>query len=127
MTQIQIIAKNPLWNSRDRYKVHVPETHTYVGEQLSAKGADPVCLSVADEGEFTERKIARKDVLSCKQYRESDPVEVEPERHTWIVDDDIWVIRDNGNWSCSCWGFYFHEKCRHVREYKAKWKDENHG
>jgi|APSaa5957512535_1039671.scaffolds.fasta_scaffold14676_9 hypothetical protein len=117
MTLVQITTENPYYADRDRYDSYIPETHTHVGELLSPLGADPVVLSVPNREIFTERKIVRKRILSCKEYVE--PLPPLPTRYTWKVDGH-WVIVDHGNWSCSCYPFFRYNKCRHVRRFAGK-------
>jgi hypothetical protein len=61
----------------------------------------------------------RKFVVNPVQFK-TGTKEEEPEGRTWTVKgskgDDYKVTEVNGNYSCSCSGFKFRSKCRHIEK-----------
>lgn len=62
----------------------------------------------------------RKFVINPVQFR-TGLKEPEPEGRSWIVKgskgDEYKITEHSGNYSCSCSGFRFRSKCRHIEQF----------
>lgn len=62
----------------------------------------------------------RKFVVNPVQFQ-TELREPEPEGRSWIVKgskgDEYKITEHSGNYSCSCSGFRFRSKCRHIEQF----------
>jgi len=62
----------------------------------------------------------RKFMVNPVQFK-TELKEPEPEGRTWTVKgsrgDEYKITEVNGNYSCSCSGFKFRSKCRHIEQF----------
>ena len=117
--KMRVIVHNDLYKHRQRYSFEIPKFKTYEGTETTLKHVDNehfLCLTTGIK-DFPVRVIERSHIVSIDNARVKQP-KLASVKLTKIVKgskgDEYVVTKENGKWSCTCTGFQFRRKCKHV-------------
>jgi hypothetical protein len=116
---MKVVVKNDLYQNRQHYFFDISEFNSYEGDETKLKHIDQneyLCLTTGLK-DFPVRVINRNKIVSIDN-NQIKQAKVSSVKLTKIVKgskgDEYIVTKENGQWSCTCVGFQFRRKCKHV-------------
>ena len=123
---VTIKVENVMWPYRDRYAPGVirDEFNYYTGKVVYEKWykANEVGLTT-DQDWFPVRVIQRERIVEVNDLPvdysepESDRIEV---KVTGSKGNEYTIVKEHGKTTCTCPGFQFRGRCRHIKEFEQK-------
>jgi len=120
---MKVTVRNPSYEQRHSYFFDISEFHTYEGNETKLKHIDQneyLCLTTGLK-DFPVRVINRNKIVSIDN-NQIKKAKVSSVKLTKIVKgskgDEYIVTKENGQWSCTCVGFQFRRKCKHIGDIK---------
>tara|TARA_B110000503_G_scaffold2403_1_gene3177 strand:+ start:78 stop:467 length:390 start_codon:yes stop_codon:yes gene_type:complete len=119
--EVTVKVTNLLWPKRHLYASHVvtEEFNTYTGTVLYHKHFKPneVGLTTGEAKGFTYRVIQKERIIEINELPVdySVPATTRVEKTVEGSKGNVYkVVNDSGRFSCSCTGFQFRGKCKHL-------------
>jgi hypothetical protein len=120
---VTLKVRNPIFKFKHVYAsyVDVPEFHVYTGKLVAPGRGDPAGTVRITSGDpkYPVRLIEIDHIEDADAA--TDPA---PNQESWSVvgskGSKYQIVRDGGHYSCSCPGFDFRKRCRHIEELRAK-------
>lgn len=126
-TRVVLVVKynSPLL---DNVFTNIPKTQTFRGEVLPSTDYDPLdsVRITSDDPMVDLRVVMLRNVVSCNgEPFAFSPKKAEPKKPEYVIvqgsGDKVYTVtrKGDGSLSCSCPGFGFRGRCKHVEQVKA--------
>jgi hypothetical protein len=119
---MKIVAKNPMWDRKHLFFMHISEYDTFYGELLPIpKWAEADSLCITADIPSKMRIIPKRLIVSIDDTAQK-PVVAKPIKpiKTFNVKGskgEIYTVTIDGKHStCTCTGFGFRRTCKHIKE-----------
>lgn len=118
---MKLIVKNPMWDRRHLYFIHIDQFNIFYGDLLptpSWVGKDAICISADIPSKM--RIIPRHQIISIDDKAQEPTPETPLSKKTFKVNGskgNVYTVTINGKYkNCTCPGFGFRRSCKHILE-----------
>jgi plasmid maintenance system killer protein len=118
---MKIVAKNPMWDRKHLYFIHINQFDTFYGDLLPTPSwteKDAICISADIPSRM--RIIPRRLIISIDDKEQEPVLEVVSTKRIYKVNGskgNVYTVTINGKYkNCTCPGFGFRRSCKHILE-----------